>query len=193
MFILNLVSLIVLTVGVIVGTALGGPDSYVRFGPGTPDFPLLVLSLNIDTWGKWVGLVIVLVLLALADVVISQTAMMDIYNNIYNSAQKEVTDFASPAALQWYAQLMYGMNAIRYILSVKISITQIDLALITTAASQLMTIKTIREKILTKFYGDHHDGVALEHGADDDSSEYKNPAHGPTTTRVGYRRYTHAY
>jgi hypothetical protein len=187
MFTLNMVSVIVLSVAVIVGTALGGPDSYVRFGPGNEDFPLSVLSLDINTWPKWLGVVVVLVLLSLADVIISQTAMMALYNNIYNSAQVEVTDFSTPLQLQTYAQLMYGMNSIRYILSVKISITQIDLALITTIASQLMTIPVIREKIMEKFKR-----MAEEH-EDDEVELHKLSAHPSThhpvhDMHISYRR-----
>ena len=85
--------------------------------------------------------------------------MMDIYNDIYNSAQTRVTDFSSPMKLQVYAQLMYGMNSIHEVLSVKISITQIDLALITTIASQLMTIPIIRKRILKKFQGDEYSKI----------------------------------
>lgn len=151
-FLLNLFAVIVLTVFVSVGTALNGTDSYIRFGPGTDEYPLNVLSVNIDTWLKWGITVFILVLLALSDVIISQTAMIDLYNNIYNSAHKEVTDFATPAQLQVYAQFMYLMNSFRYILSVKINITQIDLALITSIASQLTTIPVIREKVLAKVF-----------------------------------------
>ena len=184
-FLLNLLAVIILLVAVIVGTVLNGTDSYVRFGPGNEEYPLNILSLDINTWLKWSLLAIVLVLLALSDVIISQTAMLDLYNNIYNSAQKEVTHFKSPISLQWYAQLMYGMNAIRNILSVKISITQIDLAIITSLASQLMTIPVIRRRIVEKFEGMKRGNQDEEEDEEFYDSEYLNPMN--YQSNIGYR------
>lgn len=152
MLCLNISSSAILVVIVILGRTFGGEDSYIRFGPGTEDFTLTVLSLNINSWLKWSGLVALLILLTITDVVISQTAMVTVYNAIYNPSVKNVTDFRSGSALQLYAQLMYGINSIRYILSVKVSITQVDFALITAVATQLIGIGTIYMQIKKKTF-----------------------------------------
>jgi hypothetical protein len=163
MLLLNASSLIIMLVAVILGVAYGGTDSYIRFGPGNEEYPLVVLSVNIDSGAKYAGTVLILVLLAVCDVVISQTAMVTIYNNIYNVSVTNVTDFSSQTSLQLYAQTMYSINAIRYILSVKISVTQIDLALITAAASQLVSIKTIYMNLKKKTFNKEKLNIGYKH------------------------------
>ena len=138
---------------VIAGAVLGGPDAYVRVGPGTKDFPLHILSVRIDSWSKWVCTVVIVVLYSLADAIISQTAMNILYNNIYNPAVVTIDNFSGPHSFRLYAHSMYGLNAIRFALSVKISVTQIDFAFIQVIASQLMTISTIRTYLVNKKFG----------------------------------------
>ena len=83
-FLLNLSALTMISVVVIVGRVYGGDDSYIRFGPGDDSNPLVVVSLNINSWLKYFGFIAFLIVLAICDVVISQTAMVIIYNSIYN-------------------------------------------------------------------------------------------------------------
>ena len=151
MFILNCATVLVMITGVTLGKIYGNNlyDTYIVFGPNEN---LVVLSILVDTWWKYTICTIALVILAVIDSIISQTVMNTVYNDVWNASTKNVLHFTSEGTLQAYAQIMYTLNAIRYILSIKVQITQIDLALITTAATQLMTIWSLRKALAGKTF-----------------------------------------
>jgi hypothetical protein len=122
-------------------------DSYIRLGPGQS---LTIMAFHIDTWRRWFLTVVALSLFEMIDAFISETAMNTVYNNIYNISIETITTFSSKTQLQTYAQLMYGINALRYILMIKISVTQIDFAIINILVSRLVAVKTIHMYIMNK-------------------------------------------
>jgi hypothetical protein len=122
-------------------------DSYIRLGPGPS---LTIMAFHIDTWRRWFLTVVALSLFEMIDAFISETAMNTVYNNIYNISIETITTFSSKTQLQTYAQLMYGINALRYILMIKISVTQIDFAIINILVSRLVAVKTIHMYIMNK-------------------------------------------
>jgi hypothetical protein len=108
------------------------------------------MAFRIDTWRRWFLTVVALSLFEMIDAFISETAMNTVYNNIYNISIETITTFSSKTQLQTYAQLMYGINALRYILMIKISVTQIDFAIINILVSRLVAVKTIHMYIMNK-------------------------------------------
>jgi len=124
-------------------------DSYIRIGPNQS---LRIMAFPIDTWGRWVLTVLTLALFEMTDAFISETAMNTVYNSIYNTSIEKITVFSSQTQLQSYAQLMYGVNALRYILMIKISVTQVDFAIINIFVSRLVALKTIHMYISKKVF-----------------------------------------
>ena len=146
MFILNVILLLLLVIIFIIALK-NNEDSYIRIGPSKS---LNIMSFYIDTWSKWFLSVCILSAIEIMDVFISETAINIIYNDIYNTSKIEITTFSSEKQLQVYSQLMYGINSLRYILMVKISVTQVDFAIINVLVSRLTSIKTIHENVKHK-------------------------------------------
>jgi hypothetical protein len=63
--------------------------------------------------------------------------------NVYNPDKKEITEF-SKLQLYFYANSMFLINNIRYIFTILISITQIDIALFSVLVEQVIVIFTIK-------------------------------------------------
>lgn len=147
MFILNITLLFILVIIFIIAFKNETEDSYIRFGPSKS---LNIMSFYIDTWNKWFITVFMLSVIEIADVFISETAINKIYNDIYNTEVLYITNFSNETQLQVYSQLMYGINSLRYILTVKISVTQVDFAIINVLVSRLVSIKTIHENVKHK-------------------------------------------
>jgi hypothetical protein len=149
MFILNSILLLLLLFIFIIAFKNNTEDSYIQIGPSKT---LNIMSFYIDTWGKWVLVVCILSVIEIMDVFISETAINLIYNDIYNTSKMEITNFSNEKQLQMYSQLMYGINSLRYILMLKISVTQIDFAIINVLVSRLTSIKTIHENVKDKYF-----------------------------------------
>lgn len=147
MFILNITLLFILVIIFIIAFKNETEDSYIRCGPSKS---LNIMSFYIDTWNKWFITVFMLSVIEIADVFISETAINKIYNDIYNTEVLYITNFSNEKQLQVYSQLMYGINSLRYILTVKISVTQVDFAIINVLVSRLVSIKTIHENVKHK-------------------------------------------
>ena len=63
--------------------------------------------------------------------------------NIYNPDKTVIEDF-SKNELQIYGNLLYGIDATKQVFLIMVSITQIDIALVSMFASELASIVTIR-------------------------------------------------
>jgi len=63
--------------------------------------------------------------------------------NVYNPDKKEITEF-SKSQLYFYANAMFLINNIRYIFTILISVTQIDIALFSVLVEQVIVIITIK-------------------------------------------------
>ncbi len=94
----------------------------------------------------------------ISHVIIGEIAHPIIGFNIYNPDKKEITEF-SKIELQMYGNLMYLIEGFKNILTVMLSITQIDIALISMLVSEVTTIYTINmllsEKTFVKSIDDY--------------------------------------
>jgi hypothetical protein len=63
--------------------------------------------------------------------------------NVYNPDKKEITEFTKPQ-LYFYANSMFLLNNIRYIFTVLINVTQIDIALFSVLVEQVIVMITIK-------------------------------------------------
>ena len=161
-FILNISSSILVIVVVIIGVTMVGEDEYVRFGP-EENGNLKILSVVIDTWGKWALALLFIVILAVVDVLIRDLSSTFVYNAVYNSEVGVVHRFDSECSLQLYANVMDFTTAVRRLVLVVISVTQIDLGLFTAFFVQLARIYTYGVNLRDKEYDPrpappHHHG-----------------------------------
>jgi hypothetical protein len=132
---------ILLLVSVIIPTVLlaNKESTYYRFGPNND---LIIISIKIDTWLKYGILMIYILIFRICKVFITELGMPILTFNIYNPNQKKIEDFTR-MELQVLANIMFTLNAIRYALTLQLSILQIDIAIISGVFDELAAIPTI--------------------------------------------------
>lgn len=115
-------------------------SKYFRLGPYED---LNVISVTIDTWTKWIVVVIFLCLMGIIDVIIRELGLPVLDFNVYNPDKKIITDF-SKNELNYLSNSMFMVSSIKTVFNTVISITQLDLALITVIVKELTSIIAIR-------------------------------------------------
>ena len=119
---------------------------------------LILISIPINTQKRYLYTILFISIMRISHVIIGEIAHPIIGFNIYNPDKKEITEF-SKIALQMYGNLMYLIEGFKNILTVMLSITQIDIALISMLVSEITSIYTINmllnEKTFVKSIGDY--------------------------------------
>jgi hypothetical protein len=115
-------------------------SKYWRFGP-YPD--LIIVSVNINTWLKYWLLVGIVGILKITQCFIAEIAHPIIGFRIYNPDLHVIKDFTK-LELQFYGNAMYMIDAIRHVLMIIMSITQVDVALWGVLFSEGASLFTIR-------------------------------------------------
>ena len=114
-------------------------STYYKFGPNED---LIIISIKINTWTRYSILLVYILLLRVCKVFITELGMPILSFNIYDPNKKKVEGFTR-TELQIQANIMYMLNAIRYALTLQLSIIQIDIAIISAIFSELASIPTI--------------------------------------------------
>jgi len=115
-------------------------SSYFRIGPNDD---LIVVSVRVNTISRYLILLSFICLIRISEVFVNELATPVLGFSIYNPDKKVITEFGKNE-LQLYANTMFGINAIRDVFMIVITVTQIDLALLSTIVSQVTTFFTIR-------------------------------------------------
>ena len=119
---------------------------------------LILISIPINTQKRYLYTILFISIMRISHVIIGEIAHPIIGFNIYNPDKKEITEF-SKIELQMYGNLMYLIEGFKNILTVMLSITQIDIALISMLVSEITSIYTINmllnEKTFVKSIGDY--------------------------------------
>ena len=113
---------------------------YFRFGPSTD---LHVVSVVVDTWGKYVGVLGILTIIGISDVIISEIAVPILGFTVYNPDKLTINEF-SKCELQVLANAMFMTSNIRSVFMLIVSVTQVDLALFSVLVTESTSIFTIR-------------------------------------------------
>ena len=125
---------------------------YFRIGPQND---LILVSVNINTYGKYYALLIVIATIQISAVLIEDLGLPILTFNIYNPDKHIITDFTKNE-LQIYGNLMFLINNLRYIFQVLVTITQIDIAVFSVIMAQLTGIITIRYLLNEKEYNHYN-------------------------------------
>lgn len=132
-------------------------DTYFRWGvPPSNEPPLLILSVKIDNYYKYVILLCVITLVRIVKVLVSEIADAILSFTIYNPDKKVIKDFTK-CELQFYGNYIYFIDSLRYVFTLMITITQIDLALFGVIIDQITTLFTIRLLLNEKSFNSYED------------------------------------
>lgn len=114
-------------------------SKYYRFGPNED---LYVISIKIDTWTRYAILLVYILIFRICKVFVTELGMPILHFEIYDPNKKIVKGFTRKE-LQILANIMYMLNAMRYALTLQLSIIQIDIAILSGIFSELASIPTI--------------------------------------------------
>ena len=132
-------------------------DTYFRWGvPPSNEPPLLILSVKIDNYYKYVILLCVITVVRIVKVLVSEIADAILSFTIYNPDKKIIKDFTK-CELQFYGNYIYFIDSLRYVFTLMITITQIDLALFGVIIDQITTLFTIRLLLNEKSFNNYED------------------------------------
>ena len=123
-------------------------NTYWNFGPN-PN--LTVISVHIDTWYKYSSLLSLVALFNISQVTISEIAHPILHFSIYNPDKKIITEFTQNE-LQFYANSMYMIDAIRNVLMLMITISQLDIAIFGAIISEITGIFTVKKLLDEKIF-----------------------------------------
>ena len=115
-------------------------STYFSFGPHPG---LQVLTVTIDTWGRWGMVVFFLALMGVADVLTEELGMPVLTFTIYNPDKTFIHEFHKNE-LQVLANLTYLTSAVKKVLLTIVQVTQFDLAMMHIVVTELVTVLTIR-------------------------------------------------
>ena len=144
---INVLTVAGITIGAMMCSNLG--VGYMRAGPG-----LVVASVYIDTWEKWWYLVLLICAWSATDVFIHAIGTPVITFNVYNPDKRCITEFSRPE-LQFLTNLNSFASSIKSVFGFVIAISQIDVALIAVAASEVSSIITTHVLLREKTFHTH--------------------------------------
>ncbi len=121
-------------------------SKYFRFGPNED---LIVISILINTWNKWFGLILFIGIIKSCDVLVNELGSPILGFRIYNPDKKVIDDFTKNE-LNFLANAMWFTNSFRSVLMVVVNITQFDIALSGMIMSEILSIFTVRHLLNTK-------------------------------------------
>jgi len=128
-------------VTVIVMIIFKDPKSiYFRIGPHAD---LFVVSICVDTWTKWMTVVLFVGLSKIGDVLINEIGSPILGFNVYNPDKEVITEFTKNE-LQLLANSMFIVNGIRQVLMFVVNVAQVDMAMIGLLLSESASLFTIR-------------------------------------------------
>ena len=137
-------------------------DTYFRWGvQNKNESPLIVLSVKIDNYYKYVALLALITIIRIVKVLVNEIADAILSFTIYNPDKKIIREFTK-CELQFYGNYIYLIDSLRYVFTLMITITQIDLALYGVFIDQLTTLVTIRLLLNEKKFINHSEDLYEE-------------------------------
>lgn len=127
--------------------------TYWRVGPHAD---LVIISVKIDTWQKYGLLLGLIAIVESSRIVVEEIGMPVLGFSIYNPDKKVVTEF-SKNELQFFANAMFFISAIRGVLQMMVQISQLDVAIWGVIISQCASVVTIRHLLNQKTFGNEND------------------------------------
>ena len=119
-------------------------NKYFRWGvPDNNEEPLIIISVKIDDYYKYYGLLLFIAIFRTIKVIVTEIAEPILAFTIYNPDKKNIDNFTKNE-LQFYGNMLYLIDNIRYVFTLMITITQIDLALFSVLIGELTSLFTIR-------------------------------------------------
>ena len=129
---------------------------YFRWGiPNKNEEPLIIISVNIDNYYKYFSLLLMITIIRIIKVGVTEIADPILTFNIYNPDKKNIEEFGKNE-LQFYGNMLYLIDNLRYVFTLMITITQIDLALYSVLVGEITSLFTIRMLLNEKTFNNNY-------------------------------------
>lgn len=131
-------------------------STYFRWGvPNNEEEPLIIISVKIDNYYKYICLLFFITIIRVIKVIVTEIADPIITFNIYNPDKKNINEF-SKNELQFYGNMLYLIDNLRYVFTLMITISQIDLAVYGVLVGEITSIFTIRMLLNMKSFNSNY-------------------------------------
>jgi hypothetical protein len=147
-----IVNLALLLIIVCISAILSSHNKYFRVGPNKE---LILLDIHIDNWYKYLIVQILIFINQVIDIIINDIATPILGFTIFNPDKKYIVGYGR-YEIQLYANTMWLINNLRGVLTVLVTISQIDIAILRVVYSEITSIFTIYYLLKDKeFVGDN--------------------------------------
>lgn len=115
-------------------------NSLWQFGPSDS---LNVLSIKIDTWTKYILLIVLICLIKASEVAVNDIGTPDLGFSIFDPSETTIYGFTKNN-LQFLSNSMFLVNALGNIFKTIVIISRFDIAIISVVSAEITSIFTIR-------------------------------------------------
>jgi len=133
---INVIGLVGIVIYVLVTADLA---ELFKFGP---DSELKIMSVYINTWSKYIGLVVVISIIKILEVGVNDIGSPNLGFSIYDPTETVVYGFGR-TELQLLANGMWMVNSLGYIFKTMIIVSRPDVALISVFSGEIASAATI--------------------------------------------------
>jgi hypothetical protein len=130
-------------------------NPYLRIGP---NISLIVLGIRIDTWVKYLILQVFVAINEILDVGLTEIGYPFLTLQVYDTDKKEIHDFTR-VELQIYTNIYYIIGSVRYVFTLLITLSQVDIALLKVVYGESITIYNVRRMLKHKAFPDEYTGL----------------------------------
>lgn len=133
----NIATLVIVLLCVIL---FNSDSTYCAFGPSRN---LVVISVHISTWSRYAIMLGIITVVNIVEVMSEELGTPILGFSVYNPDKKVITEFTR-TELQMYANSMYFISDVRYVLMMQVAITQIDIAMYSVIVKKIANAIAIR-------------------------------------------------
>lgn len=145
-------------------------DPYFRIGPNDN---LSIMSVKINTVVRYLSLQIFIAFIEIVRMLVNEIASPILGFNIYNPDKKVITEFTKNE-LQIMGNCMWFINNLISALSIMVTISQVDIAILKVIYSELTSVYTIRMLLNEKTFINENDNNSDHLNENDNNSEHSN-------------------
>jgi hypothetical protein len=148
-------NILVLAILISIIIILGHDNPYLRIGPNVD---LIILGIRIDTWIKYFILQVFVAINEILDVSLTEIGYPFLTLQVYDTDKKEIHDFTR-VELQLYTNIYYIIGSVRYVFTLLITLSQVDIALLKVIYGESITIYNVRRMLKHKVFPDERTGL----------------------------------
>jgi hypothetical protein len=139
-------------------TIFNDDSSLWQFGPS---ISLKILSIAIDTWLKYILLIVLICSVKASEIIVNDLGTPDLGFSIYNPSERTIYGFTKNN-LQFLSNSMFLVNSLGNIFKTIVLVSRFDVAVISVISAEITSIFTIRYLLNKKKFIPEQESEDLE-------------------------------